>query len=334
MTVFRVQRCGLFLVLLVWCGTRNVESESPCREECGAVRLNGAWVPFDDGPRSVWWWPLGPSVSTWMVGSGVNGPVNATAPHRWHQILMEREYGSYCLSAPALWTGRFCKKKPDSLYLYSDQPSFFSFDCDGTPCGCSIERLLGVYVPVTVAATDLFWWPGPADLLGVESLGINEYYAIESARDQWHHIITTGHEGTSSLQCAISSKSLNLTLHCIEDELGEYDDVKDIGTRVFLGSYRQRSQIPTYWAFGCNVAPGWCPDDAAECLNQAAKVEKEVDWWMELVIAVEVIFLVIGLIWLWKGIFFQIRKRRTQKTKFNRIQRSKVYNREEETKNL
>ncbi|XP_037789116.1 uncharacterized protein LOC119584525 isoform X4 [Penaeus monodon] len=288
MLSFYTLKCGFFLVFLVLCGIRvdRVDSQSQCKEDCRALRLNGAWVPYGDSPASVWWWPVTPSEKLWVSGADVNDEVTAGAPHRWHELFMDR-------------------KK------------------------CSIQRLNGVYLPLDKTATSVFWWPGSADALGVEGPTIDVYHAVESVENQWHHIIITGHEGASAvLQCGISSKSLNLSLHCAEDPGEDYDE--HTTSRMFVGSYRGREMTSSYWALGCDVTPAWCPD-STKCMIPTKIERKEVQWWMKLVLAVEVVFLAIGLLWLGNGIYFQVRRKRNPS---NKQQHPKGDNEKQETKCL
>ncbi|XP_069983074.1 uncharacterized protein [Penaeus vannamei] len=243
----------------------------------------------------------------------------------------EKEYGSkYCLTAPSFLPESLCSKE-DFLYIYCEQPTFFAFDCAQYPCECSIQRLNGVYVPLDKAATSVFWWPGSANKLGMEGGTIDKYHDVDSVRKQWHQIIITSHEAV--LQCGITSESLNLSLHCPEDLGDDYNEYEHFMSRMFVGSYRGHEMTSSYWALGCDVTPSWCPD-SAECAIPATKEKKEVQWWMKLVLAVEVIFLVIGLVWLGNGILFQVRRKRTQKREFNRQQRPTGDNKVQETKHL
>nr|XP_027225274.1 uncharacterized protein LOC113817412 isoform X4 [Penaeus vannamei]XP_027225275.1 uncharacterized protein LOC113817412 isoform X4 [Penaeus vannamei]XP_027225276.1 uncharacterized protein LOC113817412 isoform X4 [Penaeus vannamei] len=255
----------------------------------------------------------------------------------------------YCLTAPSLLPEILCGKR-DFLYIYCEQPTFFAFDCAQYPCAtpclnnsmgeckeasasteCSIQRLNGVYVPLDKAATSVFWWPGSANKLGMEGGTIDKYHDVDSVRKQWHQIIITSHEAV--LQCGITSESLNLSLHCPEDLGDDYNEYEHFMSRMFVGSYRGHEMTSSYWALGCDVTPSWCPD-SAECAIPATKEKKEVQWWMKLVLAVEVIFLVIGLVWLGNGILFQVRRKRTQKREFNRQQRPTGDNKVQETKHL
>ncbi|XP_037789114.1 uncharacterized protein LOC119584525 isoform X2 [Penaeus monodon] len=348
MLSFYTLKCGFFLVFLVLCGIRDrVDSQSQCKEDCRALRLNGAWVPYGDSPASVWWWPVTPSEKLWVSGADVNDEVTAGAPHRWHELFMDRKRNKYCLTAPSFLPRTLCGFK-DFLYLYGERPTFFSFDCAQYPCAtpctknstddcneaslsaeCSIQRLNGVYLPLDKTATSVFWWPGSADALGVEGPTIDVYHAVESVENQWHHIIITGHEGASAvLQCGISSKSLNLSLHCAEDPGEDYDE--HTTSRMFVGSYRGREMTSSYWALGCDVTPAWCPD-STKCMIPTKIERKEVQWWMKLVLAVEVVFLAIGLLWLGNGIYFQVRRKRNPS---NKQQHPKGDNEKQETKCL
>ncbi|XP_069983057.1 uncharacterized protein [Penaeus vannamei] len=343
------QTRGLLVLLVLWRIQDGVESQSQCKEECRVLRLSGARVPYGDGPLSVWWWPVRPSQKLWVSGPEMDRWVTAEAPHRWYELAMETESTGYCLTAPSLLPEILCGKR-DFLYIYCEQPTFFSFDCAQYPCAtpclnnsmgeckeasasteCSIQRLNGVYVPLDKAATSVFWWPGSANKLGMEGGTIDKYHDVDSVRKQWHQIIITSHEAV--LQCGITSESLNLSLHCPEDLGDDYNEYEHFMSRMFVGSYRGHEMTSSYWALGCDVTPSWCPD-SAECAIPATKEKKEVQWWMKLVLAVEVIFLVIGLVWLGNGILFQVRRKRTQKREFNRQQRPTGDNKVQETKHL
>ncbi|XP_047498767.1 uncharacterized protein LOC125045515 isoform X2 [Penaeus chinensis] len=341
MPLFHTLNYGFFLVFLVLCGIRD----------CRALRLNGAWIPYGEGPLSVWWWPVTPSEKLLVSGPEINGEVVAGTPHRWHELLMDRKRLKYCLTASSFLPGRLCSTEKDFLYVYGGRPTFFSFDCTQYPCAipcsnnstddcnetslsteCSIQRLYGVYVPLDKAATSVFWWPGSADTLGVEGPTIDLYHPVESVQNQWHHIIIMGHEGASAvLPCGINSESLNLSLPCAEDPGDDYDEFTT--SRMFVGSYRRRAMTSSYWALGCDVTPAWCPD-STKCTIPTRKEKKEVQWWMKLVVAVEVVLLALGLLWLGNGILFQVRRKRSQKTASSRQQHPHGGNEKQETKCL
>ncbi|XP_069983069.1 uncharacterized protein [Penaeus vannamei] len=323
------QTRGLLVLLVLWRIQDGVESQSQCKEKCRALRLKGAWVPYGDGPLFVWWWPVRPSEKLWVSGPAKR-QFTAELPQRWYELSVEKKRSKYCLTAPSFLPESLCSKE-DFLYIYCEQPTFFAFDCAQYPCECSIQRLNGVYVPLDKAATSVFWWPGSANKLGMEGGTIDKYHDVDSVRKQWHQIIITSHEAV--LQCGITSESLNLSLHCPEDLGDDYNEYEHFMSRMFVGSYRGHEMTSSYWALGCDVTPSWCPD-SAECAIPATKEKKEVQWWMKLVLAVEVIFLVIGLVWLGNGILFQVRRKRTQKREFNRQQRPTGDNKVQETKHL
>ncbi|XP_047487298.1 uncharacterized protein LOC125038087 isoform X3 [Penaeus chinensis] len=231
----------LTLALTILLKGKVVFGQDSCVDGCPTFRLSGFRVPLEGESHTIRSRPNDGEVTVKGPGLPWAGTKLKGSPDLWHDIDVTS--GSpFCVTAPGL---RKSCGSDQYLEVITDSPSSWMLDCDHTSCGCNIQRMISVRIPVDEAVT-LYWWPDGTSGARIIGPGMWSILGVdEEARHQWHDLQIRPPLGGN--KCGLVSDSLGKNYACSQ--------VSDGKSSIYIQSKIATGWAPSYWAFGCGKAP-------------------------------------------------------------------------------
>ncbi|XP_037792087.1 uncharacterized protein LOC119587429 [Penaeus monodon] len=233
----------LTLALTIFPKGKVVFGQDSCEDGCPTFRLSGFMVSLGSESHTIRSRPNDGEVTVRGPGLVWSGEKLRGSPGHWHDISATSG-PPFCVAATALSKSKSCGPE-QYLEVRTDSPSSWILDCGHTSCGCNIQRMIFVRIPVDEAVT-VYWWPG--DTSGARIIGPGMWNILgvnEGARHQWHDIRVQPPLGGK--KCGLVSNSLGKNYACTQ--------ASDDKSSIYIQSSNASGWAPSYWAFGCEKAP-------------------------------------------------------------------------------
>ncbi|XP_042888301.1 uncharacterized protein LOC122263767 [Penaeus japonicus] len=233
----------LVVAFIIFPEGKGVSGQEACVDGCPTFRLSGFMVPLEDTPHTVRWWPNGSEMTIKGPGFVWGGETLSGGSGRWHDISVSS--GSpFCVTAPTLREGSSCG--PDQyLDMKTNYPSSWMLDCGHSICGCHVERMISLNLPVD-EPVKVYWLPDGASGARIIGPGLWKTLTLdEASRHQWHDL--TIQPPLGNRKCGLASASLDKRFACSQ--------VSNESSSIYIQSSSAAGWVPSYWAFGCTEAP-------------------------------------------------------------------------------